>query len=355
MIVDEEDIPPLHTNVWRGSPSVSPAAGVHGMCLLMEDIENIKMLLHDFCLKALIPFSERIVMQITEAIANKKGVSRSIFSATKRWFTPSKPGSAGSSSQLNNVVYSPDSNEILQRKLADLYFIFGNYVLAFQLYHQVKRDFAADQAWLYLAGALEMAAISAFMTGEVNKKTMEYMDEAINLYNNILKMPQFATRATLYSTECLRAKENYGEAATQYIKMTSEDSDLRSALLLEQAAYSFLSCKKPSMVRKYAFHIVLAGHRYSKCNQRKHSLRCYKQAFQVYSGTGWSLADDHIHYTIGRQAAGLQILEDAIDSFSSLLKGTSKQLPPQQMIFVKEFLGAFQVYLRMLFLMSVYY
>jgi hypothetical protein len=101
------------------------------------------------------------------------------------------------------------------------------------------------------------------------------------LYLFVFRMPQFATRATLLSTECLKGRSLYGEAAKQFIRMTSEDSDLRSALLLEQASYCFLKATRPHMMRKYAFHIVLAGHRFSKAGQRKHSLRCYKQAHQV--------------------------------------------------------------------------
>ena len=158
--------------------------------------------------------------------------------------------------------------------------MFGHYSLAYQAYHNAKRDFAADQAWIYYAGALEMAALSAFMMDEMIRKTIEYMDDAIMTYLNTCKMPQFATRATLLSAECLKNRGLYGEAAKQLIRMTSEDSDLRSALLLEQAAYCFIS---PKMVRKYAFHAVLAGHRFSKAGQKKHSLRCYKQAYQVYN------------------------------------------------------------------------
>lgn len=100
-IVEEEDIPPLHKNVWFGSPSVSLNVGVHGACLLMEDIENIKRLVQEFGTKSLIPYAEKLVMQLTETLANKKGVSRSIFSATKRWFTPNKPGASGNASQIN--------------------------------------------------------------------------------------------------------------------------------------------------------------------------------------------------------------------------------------------------------------
>lgn len=155
-------------------------------------------------------------------------------------------------------------------------------------------------------------------------------------------MPQFATRATLLSSECLKSQQSYGEAAHQLIRMTSEESDLRSAILLEQAAYCFLF-NKPSMIRKYAFHMVLSGHRFSKASQRKHSLKCYKQAFQIYQEKGWNLAEDHIHYTIGRQANNLNHLQEAVESYSQLLLGNSKQCADQQAVFLKEYLSTFSV------------
>lgn len=155
-------------------------------------------------------------------------------------------------------------------------------------------------------------------------------------------MPQFATRATLLSSECLKSQQSFGEAAHQLIRMTSEESDLRSAILLEQASYCFLF-NKPCMIRKYAFHMVLAGHRFSKASQRKHSLKCYKQAFQIYQAKGWNLAEDHIHYTIGRQANNLNHLEEAVDSYAHLLTGCSKQSAEQQQIFLKEYLFTYSV------------
>lgn len=95
-------------------------------------------------------------------------------------------------------------------------------------------------------------------------------------------MVQYAVRATLLSVLCLTSSGLPGEAAKQLIRMTSEDSDLRSAMLLEQAALCFLSGPgSKAMCRKYAFHMVLAGHRFSKAGQKKHAYRCYKQAYQV--------------------------------------------------------------------------
>lgn len=51
-----------------------------------------------------------------------------------------------------------------------------------------------------------------------------------------------------------------------FLLNVQQDSDLRSALLLEQAAHCFINMKSP-MVRKYAFHMILAGHRFSKAGQ----------------------------------------------------------------------------------------
>lgn len=310
-----------------------PPVKVHGGCLSTEDIEQIKFLISEFCRCCLLPYIERQIHSINDAISNKKGVSKSLFSATKRWFSTNKPGTG--TIAINNLIYSPDAPELQVRRLGDLYFMFGNYSAAFQAYHLAKRDYNADQAWLYYAGALEMASLSAFMANETSRKSFEYMEESITTYLNTCKMPQFATRATIISSECLKSKNMFGEAAHQLIRMTSEESDLRSALLLEQAAFCFLESK---MIRKYAFHMVLAGHRFSKAAQRKHSLRCYKQAHQVYDGKEWDLSMDHIHYTIGRQGNNLQQYVEAVESFSHLLTGSSKQTAQQQAVFLKEYL-----------------
>ncbi|GAB1868073.1 Protein TRS85-like protein [Camponotus japonicus] len=323
---------PINTNVWADSPNYVVAQ--HGARLSTQDLERLRTLITEFCLRSLLPYVEKQIGLLNDVISNKKGVSRSLFSATRRWFGTNKPGVPGSAPS-NAVIYTAESPELQLRRLGDLCFMFGHYSLAYQAYHSAKRDFAADQAWVYYAGALEMAALSAFMQGETNRKTIEYMDDAILTYTNSCKMPQFATRATLLSAECLKGRGLYGEAAKQLIRMTSEDSDLRSALLLEQAAYCFIG---PKMMRKYAFHAVLAGHRFSKAGQRKHSLRCYQQAYQVYYERGWSLAEDHIHFTIGRQAASLKQVSEAVKAFEKLLNASSKQHAVQQATFLREFL-----------------
>ncbi|XP_019764985.1 trafficking protein particle complex subunit 8 [Dendroctonus ponderosae] len=318
----EEPMIKQNTEKWR-----------HGGCLSANDVEQIKTMLNEFVKVCLLPYIEKHLSLLHDAATNKKGVSKSLLSATKRWFGSGKPNS--NSLAANNLTYSVDAPELQIRRLGDLYFMFGNYSAAFQAYHTAKRDYNADQAWLYYAGALEMAALSAFMANESSRKTYDYMEESIATYLTTCKLPQFATRATILSSECLKAKQLYGETAHQLIRMTSEDSDLRSALFLEQASCCFI---QSNMLRKYAFHMVLSGHRFFKAAQKKHSLRCYKQAYQIYEKTGWDLASDHIHYTIGRLANHLQIFDEAVKSFAKLLNGESKQSGLQQGIFLKEYL-----------------
>lgn len=147
------------------------------------------------------------------------------------------------------------------------------------------------------------------------------------------------------SVECLRSSKFFGEAAKQLIRMTSVDSDLPSALLLEQAAYAFLM-PVPPQYRKYAFHIVLAGHRFSKCGQRKHAFRCYKQAYQVFENREWSLAEDHIQYTIGKQAVSLKKLDEASRALAHLLRPTSMQSTTQQAAFLREYIATQKTFLK---------
>ncbi|XP_068626862.1 trafficking protein particle complex subunit 8 [Battus philenor] len=316
---------------------------IHGAALNAADIDAIKKFLHEYASKALLPYLEKQIAQLSEVVANRKGVSRSLLSATKRWFATGKTGNTTGNS---TVIYSSDCPELQLRRLGDLWFLCGQWQRAFDTYHTAKREFYADSAWLCYAGALEMAAISAFMAGEANRKTHAYMEESIVTYLNTCRMVQYAVRATLLSALCLINSGLHGEAAKQLIRMTSEDSDLRSAMLLEQAALCFLSGPgTKAMCRKYAFHMVLAGHRFSKAGQKKHAYRCYHQAYQVYTGSGWRLATDHVQFALGRLASALKRAE-APSWLAAPLAPASPQPPPQQAAFLREYMLAHQQWIE---------
>lgn len=315
----------------------------HGGCLTSSDVDRIRIFIHEFCVRSLIPHVEKQIRYLNEVVTNRSR-SKSLLSATRRWLVGNKsPGSA-----TNSVIYSPEATELQTRRLGDLCFMFGLYEVANTYYLTAKNDFKSDQAWLYFAGAQEMAALAAFMQNS-SDYPKRYLENSLQTYLNVCKVYNFAIRSTLLSTEVLKHCGEFGEAAMMFIKLTSEESDLLSALMLEQAAHCFINSQRP-LPRKYAFHMTLAGHRFSKAGQRSHSLRAYKQAFQVYATHGWVLAEDHIHFTLGKQAHHLKQLTEGLQAYTQLVdqkpkkNASSQQSASQQITYVREFINIFHQY-----------
>ncbi|XP_050396209.1 trafficking protein particle complex subunit 8 isoform X1 [Patella vulgata] len=341
--------PTAAANGYQDGRSTTPGTSdktksrVHGICLTTSDMDRLRIFMHEFVVKALVPWAERQMRIFSEQLTSRKGIHRSIFSATKKWFGGNKPSGYVPSNQNTTVVYTSDAPELQLRRMADLAFLFQMFEFAYQTYHTAKRDFNNDHAWLHLAGTLEMASLSIFMQGNQAQRPYphHYMESAITTYIATCRNPQFATRATLTSTDALKSRGMFREAAMQFLKLTNEDSDLSSALFLEQAAHCFINMKVP-LVRKYSFHIILAGHRFNKSVQRKHALRSYSQALQIYKSKHWSLAEDHIHFTIGRQSFNLKQLENATAAFKHLLGEDSLQVPTQQGSFLREYLFVYK-------------
>uniref|UniRef100_A0A8C5M9Z8 Trafficking protein particle complex subunit 8 n=1 Tax=Leptobrachium leishanense TaxID=445787 RepID=A0A8C5M9Z8_9ANUR len=322
----------------------SGAGTPHGTCLTLTDHDRIRQFIQEFIIRGLIPHIEKTIRQLNDQLISRKGLSRSLFSATKKWFGGGKVPEKNINELKNTsgLLYPPEAPELQIRKMADLCFLVQHYDLAYSCYHTAKKDFLSDQAMLYAAGSLEMAAVSAFLqSGASRPYPAHYMDTAIQTYRDICKSMILAERCVLLSAEVLKSQGKYSDAASLLIRLTSEDSDLRSALLLEQAAHCFINMKSP-MVRKFAFHMILAGHRFSKAGQKKHALRCYCQAMQVYKGKGWSLAEDHINFTIGRQSFTLRQLENAVSALRHILINDSKQPASQQGAFLREYLYVYK-------------
>uniref|UniRef100_A0A3B3UAB1 Trafficking protein particle complex subunit 8 n=1 Tax=Poecilia latipinna TaxID=48699 RepID=A0A3B3UAB1_9TELE len=320
--------------------SLAAAPGNHGTCLTLNDHDRIRQFIQEFTFRGLLPHIEKNIRQLNDQLVSRKGLSRSLFTATKKFFGGGKvpEKSINEPKSTYGLQYPPEAPELQIRKMADLCFLVQHYELAYSCYHTAKKDFLSDQAMLYAAGALEMAAVSAFLQGGASRPyPSHYMDTAIQTYRDVCKNMMLAERCALLSAEILKSQAKYSEAAALLIKMTSEDSDLRSALLLEQAAHCFINMRNP-MVRKFAFHMILAGHRFSKAGQRRHALRCYNQAMQVYKDRGWSLAEDHINFTIGRQSFTLGQPENALQAFRQILINDSRQTATQQAAFLREYL-----------------
>merc|ERR1719336_710649 len=98
---------------------------------------------------------------------------------------------------------------------------------------------------------------------------------------------------------------------------------------MEQAALCFLKRgRSPPMVKKYAFHLVLAAHQYKEAALMNHAIRCYSTAVRVYAHRNWLHIEDHINFNLGNLSWKADRYEAAIEYFLELLgssRGTEKR------------------------------
>lgn len=64
---------------------------------------------------------------------------------------------------------------------------------------------------------------------------------------------------------------------------------------------------------------------------------------QVYKERGWSLAEDHINFTIGRQFFTLGQPDSAVQALREILTNDSRQTAKQQAAFLREYLYVYKV------------
>uniref|UniRef100_A0A1I8FJZ0 Foie-gras_1 domain-containing protein n=1 Tax=Macrostomum lignano TaxID=282301 RepID=A0A1I8FJZ0_9PLAT len=272
----------------------APGGGVvgHGAWLSADDHNRLRVMILELVNRALMPWVEKTLKLLNEQIASRMR-GKGFLGGAKKWFSVGGGGGSGGSGSGGGAgksggqhAGSAGASSVVCGRYADLAFLFQQYEVAHQAYQQLKKDFQADAAFLHYAGTMEMAALSAFMQEGTSQRNYPhpYMENAIATYLQNCKNQLLATRGTFLSAEALKTKKMYAEAAVQYIKMTTE-----APSLLEQAAHCYLRMAVPH-VRKFAFHLILAGHRFSKAAQRAHSLRCYRAALRVYRDRGWTLA-----------------------------------------------------------------
>ncbi|CAG8459139.1 6976_t:CDS:10 [Ambispora leptoticha] len=331
---------------------------IYGQYLSEEDFAGIQFFIRELIEQSLIHWMGRNILLWNEQVASsRRGITGRLFSASRRYFgTGGKSGQLPSTQQssnstggpqnaIANTIYPHTSPEAQMRKLADYAFMLRDYRLAHSVYDTIKKDFSADKAWKHYAGAQEMIGLCLLMsTSLIGSKTDvdHYFEQSVNAFYNRVKSPFFATKATILYYEMLKHRKMYKDAPIALVRMSGEDSDLRSALFLEQAAHAFLRYPRP-MVRKYAFHLVMAGHRYGKCNQREHAYRCYLSASHVFENRSWSLVEDHIHFALGRQSFHMGDLDNSLHFFLKLLRA-SRQPASQQSAYLKEFLYIYKHY-----------
>lgn len=240
---------------------------------------NIVPFLKQFISSSLVPWCERQVRILNDAISTRKGLRRNLVIATRQLLN------IGQSSYVNqSVFYTPEAGEMKCRKLGDIAMSLGLYDLASSSYDLAKKEFMNDGAWLYYAGACEAYAAAMFM---LNKFQRNHIERAVSTYMEPCKNMALATRATILATDILRETCPL-DAAKFFVTLTGNDSDLQSALFLEQVSRCYMLSK--TRVRKASFYYVLAGYRYSRCNLTNLALRCYAQ----FNATEWVAASEYV-------------------------------------------------------------
>jgi hypothetical protein len=312
--------------------SLSNSRHSHGQCLTTTDREQLRDFVEKFIKQSLVPFVEKQITAQNDILQKRQGIGKS-FTSMRKWL--SAASSSTPTPGMQPISYGPESTEWQTRRLADMAFLFGMYTFSHQLYQYVKKDFLNDQAWLYHGGALEMAALTLYLSSnQLTSKNfpLYYLDNALNYFLNTCMQPMLAVRCAIISVEILSRIGMHLEAANQLIRLTSTLSDLFSGVLLEKASALFSQAK---MYRRKAFHYVLAGHRFNQASQPILSLKCYDLAAPEYLDKGWSFAEDHIMFTLSHESKDSQYQAECA---TKLVKPSSQQFMDQQAAFIEHYL-----------------
>ncbi|KAJ3330649.1 Trafficking protein particle complex 8 [Blyttiomyces sp. JEL0837] len=320
----------------------APKSSRYGSLVSESDIRGFEAFVKEFLVQSVLPNMERKVQHWNEQVASsRRGLTARLFTAGRRYFGNQTRATtlSASTESLSTIAFPHSSQELILRRLADYSFMLRDYKFAHNIYDTVKKDFQGnDRAIKHFAGTQEMLALCVLISDGLRGDLDSLLDSAVGNYQDI-GSSIFAARATMLVFELIKQREQYKDASNLLMRMIGEDSHLRSALLLEQCAYSYAKMS-PQRMRKFAFYIVLAGHRFNKCQMRHHAHRCYSLANKLYEGSSWTLVEDHIHFSLGRQAFHLGNLEDAYNYFMQLLHSSS-QSGSQQSAYLKEFCHIF--------------
>ncbi|MQL72415.1 hypothetical protein Taro_004755 [Colocasia esculenta] len=300
--------------------------------LSSDDLNEIRDFMQDLCSKCIIPHMEQKIRALNQQVsAIRKGFRNQI---RNLWW---RKGKEDTSDTPNGPMYTFSSIESQMRVLGDYAFMLRDYELALSNYRLLSTDYKLDKSWKHYAGAQEMVGLCLFMLDQSRKDSEYCMENAFHTYERTgSSVSRYATRCGIWWAEMLKIRSQHKEAASVYVRITDGEPSLHAAVILEQASYCY-SFSNPPMLRKYGFHLVLAGNRYYISEEKKHAIRTYQSALSVYKGNSWSYINDHVHFNMGRWYAFLDMFDAAIEHMLEVLACSHQSMATQE-LFLGDFL-----------------
>jgi len=331
----------------------SKKALVRGACLSPSDKRAIRRYVANMVATGLVPAIERRIAHLNASVSNaKKGMKNVIKSF---WRKPkenllasaaSEIGAGGTgnrrdsgdhkSSELGSsgvVKYRYNSIESQTRLLADTLFLMRDYDAALGAYRLVKDDYKHDKAHLHYASVQEMMVLCMHMLdpsgrdGRYSGEIQHSIETSLYSYTRVSDEEQQQQQADGVSTAGIRpgkaphatrlatrlclalsssrslCDRRHMEIADLLASASSHETPLGAAVLLEQSAAHY---HRAGMVRKYAFHMLMAGHMFrSAGGQERHAFRCFAASLYVYHGERWGELRSHLRSALAAQLYGM--------------------------------------------------
>ena len=243
------------------------------------------------------------------------------------------------------VKYRYDSVESQTRLLADTLFLMHDYDAAYSMYRLIKDDFKQDKNWIHYASVHEMIALSLYMSDRYGraKEIFSSIENALLSYSRAAEeeaqqnnqwgekpgtggrvtaapvATRLATRLCLVLTLMRNiCAGRHLEVADLLASASSHETALGAAVLLEQSSAHYYHAE---MYRKFAFHMLMAGHMFRAAEQEHHAFRAFTSALYIYRDGRWEELHNHLRsalaaqlFAMGRMAIALQLYAKLVGS-----------------------------------------
>ena len=333
---------------------------IRGAFLSNKDKNSLRRFIAQMVTSIVIPAIEKRIYELNVEVTNHKKGVKNVFKSFWRKprdgsslngsmhgsMTASYHGSEGgntSASGINDVPYRYDSIESQTRLMADTLFLIRDYEGALGMYKLVRDDYKHDHKLMHNGSAHEMMAMCVYLsdltTGyRSTREIIQYIDSALYLYTSAAEedrlnkggtRPAIASIATrcvtrlclFLSSARLLCTDRDMETADSLAAASSKETPLGAAVLLEQSSGHY---HRAGMDRKFAFHMLMAGHMFRSAGQEHHAVRCFASAMHVYHAGDrfWAELFNHLSSALAGQLYGMKRMQLSLQLYAKLVGTT---------------------------------